>query len=618
MLSARLVRLLQSPFILFTILMIFKSSLAWSSIFGGISLWRPMLTELPFIWLIFSFIEWFASKRRLWYYMFVNLLLTGIFFAAIMYFKYYGVIVTYHALAQMNLAASVKSSMFSLLDPYYLLIFTDIAMLGFLLARRRRLYILLSAQKLRRKSAPALFMLSLAVCLLNVWPNRASMNEIKQAEEMGILNYEAFAMIKNDGAVKVPAIQVTQADINKLKGFSADVSNSPYWEAAKGKNVILIQMESFQNFLIGLSIDGQPVTPHMNKLARERVYSPSFYQQVGQGNTSDAEFVANTSMYIPPRGAASGVYSGKELPSLPRLLAGHGYTAVTFHTNDVSFWNRKQLYRALGFDRYYDRSFFSTEDTVAFGASDEVLYSRTAIELAKLEQEDKPFYAHIITMSAHHPFDIPESKYKIKLPARFENTLAGDYLRAQSYADYALGLFIEDLKKNGVWDNSIIFIYGDHQGLPVYSLDSSDQALMNEIYGREYRSADMINVPLIIAAPGILQHRQLTRAGGQVDILPTAAHLLGISLQGQPHFGQDLLASAPNLLPQRYYLPSGTVLNDHTLFIPGAGYEDGRFYSLHGGKAREPGALSQSEYQRALKLLQLSDSFIRQLPDLPE
>ncbi|MFB5674880.1 LTA synthase family protein [Paenibacillus terreus] len=618
MLSVRLVRLLQSPFILFTILMIFKSSLAWNSIFGEISLWRPMLTELPFIWLIFSFIEWFAAKRRLWYYMSVNLLLTGIFFAAIMYFKYYGVIVTYHALSQMNLAASVKSSMFSLLDPYYLLIFTDIAMLGFLLTRRRHFYFLLSAKRLRRKSIPVLFMLSLAVCLLNVWPNSASMNEIKQAEKMGILNYEAFTVIMNNGPVQVPAMQVTQADINRLKGISAEVWNSPYWKAAKGKNVILIQMESFQNFLIGLSIDGQPVTPNMNKLAREQVYSPSFYQQVGQGNTSDAEFVTNTSMYIPPRGAASGVYSGKELPSLPRLLGEHGYIAVTFHTNEVSFWNREELYRALGFERYYDRSFFGTEDTVAFGASDEVLYSRTAGELAKLDRGDKPFYAHIITMSAHHPFDIPESKYKIKLPARFEGTLAGDYLRAQSYADYALGLFIEDLKKNGVWDNSIIFIYGDHQGLPVYSLDSSDQALMNEIYGREYRSADMINVPLIIAAPGILQHRQLTRAGGQVDILPTAAHLLGISLQGQPHFGQDLLASAPNLLPQRYYLPSGTVLNDHTLFIPGAGYEDGRFYSLRGGEAQEQGALSQSEYQRALKLLQLSDSYIRQLPDLPE
>ena len=62
----------------------------------------------------------------------------------------------------------------------------------------------------------------------------------------------------------------------------------------------------------------------------------------------------------------------------------------------------------------------------------------------------------------------------------------------------------------------------------------------------------------------------------------------------------------------------GTVWNDHTLFIPGAGYEDGRFYSLRGGEAQELGALSQSEYQRALKLLQLSDSYIRQLPDLPE
>src|SRR5690606_19350781 len=98
----------------------------------------------------------------------------------------------------------------------------------------------------------------------------------------------------------------------------------------------------------------------------------------GQGNTSDAEFVVNTSYYIPPRGAAAQVYAGKSLPSLPKLLQAQGYDTATFHTNVVEFWNRGEMYKALGFNRYYDQEFFGEEDTIFFGASDEVLYRMTA------------------------------------------------------------------------------------------------------------------------------------------------------------------------------------------------------------------------------------------------
>src|SRR5207342_1691289 len=109
----------------------------------------------------------------------------------------------------------------------------------------------------------------------------------------------------------------------------------------------------------------------------------------------------------------------------------------------------------------------------------------------------------VISMSSHNPFTIPEEKYKMTLPERYEGTFVGDYIRAQNYADYALGLFIDDLKARGIWDNSVFVTYGDHLGLPVYSLDNDDKKLMREIYGHEYGFTDMINIPLIISAPGI-------------------------------------------------------------------------------------------------------------------
>lgn len=595
--------------------MLLKSYLAWMVIFDDVMPWKPLITEIPFIWLVFSLIEWFASKRKLAAYMSVNLLLTAIFFAAIMYYKYYGVIVTYHALEQVNQVTAVSNSVFSLMDPYYLLIFTDIIGMFFLLWRSDRVkkWKIRHAKKEKRKIIPIVFVVSLMLCLFQIMPNRASMNEIVKAQEMGILNYEAYTIFQQENKELVDAKTITQDKVNELKGLGAADQEALLSGAAKGKNLIIIQMESFQKFLIGLNIDGKEITPNLNKLAKESLYFPNFYQNVGQGNTSDAEFVVNTSFYIPPRGAATQHYADRVLPSLPRLLQGEGYDTATFHTNVVEFWNRGELYKALGFNRYYDKAFFGDEDKLFFGASDDALYSKTAAELKKMNEADKPFYSHVISMSAHHPFTIPEDKYRMTLPERYEGTFVGDYIRSQNYADDALGKFIEQLKKDGVWDNSLIVLYGDHLGLPIYSLDNKDKELMHEIYGRDYNSGDMINIPLMIHGEG-LQPEVKEQVGGQIDLMPTVANLLGVSMDNQLHFGQDLLNNTDNnLLPERYYLPSGTFINNTTLYIPGIGFEDGTKHPLPNADEKKTQA-TKEEFERALQLLHLSDSYIRQLP----
>lgn len=635
--------------------MMIKSSLAWIVIFDDIPVWKPLLTELPLIWIGFCLIEWFAAKRRMWMYLAMNLLLSGIFFAAIMYYKYYGVIVNYHALAQVNQVTSVKSSMFSLLDPYYLFIFADVLIIGGILVRRRiklgsteRPNRIPLERRARRRVASVILILSMILCMLNIYPNRASMSELTQAEQMGILGYEAYTILDRPDEL-VPIAHIDQAAIDQLKQTTplpAIVEQG----AASGRNVIMLQLESFQNFLIGLEVDGQEITPNLNELARQSLYFPNFYQQVGQGNTSDAEFVVNTSFYTPPNGAATTVYADKALPSLPKLMAANGYQTATFHTNDVRFWNRDQLYKALGFDQYYDIDYFGTQDSIAFSASDEVLYSKTLDKLESMQSSGNPFYAHIISMSAHHPYTLPENKVKLTLPQRYKDTLPGDYLISQHYADQAVGQLIAGLKERGLWENSLLVLYGDHLGLPIYSLDREDKVVMKELYDRDYTSADMINIPLIISAPGVTPGVQLEQIGGQVDILPTIAGLTGVSLEDQLHFGQDLLREGGNLLPERYYLPSGSVLNDASLFIPAKGYGDGTHYSLADAGRQDAGHqqmdvpleenpqisadkvppaivtsnnsevsssrfITKEQYDRALDLAHLSNSYLSQLPD---
>lgn len=600
----------------FSIIMLAKSYFAWYYLFEDGPTWSTWFKEIPFVLIIFCLIEWFATKRKIAIYMLVNLLITVLFFSLIVYHNHFGIIATSQVIGQAKQVGAVKKSIFAVIHPQYMLIFLDIIIISLIMFSRKKALAWKKAMSRRsnRKVVAALFCISLVICMMNIFPNKASMNETVQAEQMGILNYEAYALLAGQEEELIDSSAITQSVIDQTKGITA-TSTPILYGAAKGKNLVIIQMESFQNFLIHLSIDGQEITPNMNKLADSSIYFPRFFQQVGQGNTSDAEFIVNTSFYVPPDGPATEIYAPKELPSLPKLLQEQGYDTATFHTNEVDFWNRGELYRALGFNRYYDKAFFGEEDTVFYGASDEVLYSKTSAELARMNESSQPFYSHVISMSSHNPFTIPENKYQMNLPERYEGTFVGDYIRAQNYADYALGQFIAELKENGVWDDSLVVLYGDHRGLPIFSLKDEDKVLLEEILGKEYTERDLINIPLIISSAGVPVPSVQNQLGGQVDILPTVANLLGVPLDNHIHFGQDILNQREyNLLPQRYYLPTGSFVNNEELFLSGSGFEDGQHYTLS-GDGDKPLQSTEDEFNSALKLLQLSDSYVSQLPD---
>jgi lipoteichoic acid synthase len=607
---------LRSPFLLFTLLMAAKFYMTSAVIWGNTGLF-PLWTALPTVWAAFGLIEWTASKRKIAAYAAVNLLFTCIYFAVIMYYKYFGIIVTYHALSQVGQVTEVKGSVFQLMHPYFLLIFTDLlVMAGLLVWHRGFRRWATSFKPLRgaRIAYAALAVAMIGICLVQVLPNRGIVNELKRAERMGIINYEIYTMFDSGSAPSAEYAAVTPAAVRQVKGVERPDSPAG-WQVAEGRHIFYVQLEAFQSFLLGLSVEGREITPALNSLIRQGVYFPRVYQQVGAGNTSDAEFTTNTSLMTPPVGAASETYSGKQLPSLAKLLHGKGYDTMTFHTNDVKFWNRDQLYDAIGFDRYYDREFYQDEDLVHFGSSDEVLYRKTADELAALAGQGKRLYANIVSMSAHHPFNLPAHKAKIDLPERFDGTFVGDYLVSQNYADASLGGFIEQLQASGLWEDSLIVIYGDHMGVPIYSLTDDDLRLLEELNGKPYDYTQMLNIPFLLVAPGALEPAVMEQVGGHSDIMPTVANLAGIRLTDTVVFGQDLLNATSTLLPLRYYLPSGSFINDRVIYVPGAGFEDGITYPLAGEQSKGLQNVTKSEFERALQLMQMSHAYVSGLPD---
>ena len=145
----------------------------------------------------------------------------------------------------------------------------------------------------------------------------------------------------------------------------------------------------------------------------------------------------------------------------------------------------------------------------------------------------------MITLTNHIPYELDASLATLELKEADEDTTFGGYLQTVRYTDEAFGELIQYLKDAGLYEDTMIVIYGDHQGMNMET--PSVKSRMSAFLGKEYNFDEMLNVPLLIHIPGLGEAETVDTVGGQVDILPTIANLMDVDI-GQPFvFGQDLL-----------------------------------------------------------------------------
>lgn len=381
----------------------------------------------------------------------------------------------------------------------------------------------------------------------------------------------------------IPALSVLTGNHTGGDGADSDGSlpvsaeASPYYGIASGRNVITIQVEALQNFVIGAFYNGQEITPNMNALiAGDTLYFDHYYYQIGGGNTADAEFAVNNSLYAPDTEAAYSRYYDNDYYSMATLLKDNGYAfAAAFHGYIGNYWYRDIAYPGQGFDTYLSGSdYYAAPDEIAgMGVSDGEFFVRAAEYLAQQQNaEDGPFYAFLITLSSHYAFELDDRFNLLELDAEDEGTLYGNYLQAIHYTDAAIGMFIDALKENGLYDSSVITIYGDHFGLPVYNWQC--KAFLGDFLGHEYTYADHFNVPLIIHIPGCALTETVSVAGGHIDVMPTLLHLLGLENDRGIMFGQNLLTAKEGVVYQQTHLARGSFISDTVLYqFPFTGIE---------------------------------------------
>lgn len=402
-----------------------------------------------------------------------------------------------------------------------------------------------------RKSYKFILALSVFVFLFNLAlaekdrPNLLSLNFDRSyiVKYLGAYNFTIFDIVQNieTSSQRAFASSSNLTNVENYRKATYTPPNPTLFGKAKGMNVIFVSMESFQNFMVDLKMpNGQLVAPFLHSLAHDgnTFYFDHFYYQTGQGKTSDAEFLMENSLYPLNQGAVFISKAQNTYQATPAILKGYGYTSAVFHGNYKTFWNRNVMYQALGFDQFFDASYYSMTppNRKNFGMKDKPFFTESMPLLNSLKQ---PFYAKFITLSNHFPFEIDASD------TNFPKGNTGDwavdqYMQSAHYMDEALQQFFNFLKKDGLYDKSVIILYGDHNGL-----SSNNDATLAKLLGvheaKPVMDANFQQVPLFIHVPGV-KGRVKHEVGGEVDVRPTLLHLLGIDTKAFVEFGSDLLS----------------------------------------------------------------------------
>ncbi|HHU55915.1 MAG TPA: LTA synthase family protein, partial [Acholeplasmataceae bacterium] len=397
-----------------------------------------------------------------------------------------------------------------------------------------------------------------------------SVNGIYGAHVAGVYNYYVYDFY--DHYLKKESTD--QTDIEKIneylkfyeeKEYVNPIDNKTYsvinefTGIAEGKNLLIIQLEAFNNFLINLKVDGVEITPNLNKLANNSLYYNRFYSSSGIGNTSDCEFSALTGLYGNGNDLTIFSASGKNYNTLAKDFSKNNYHTFSFHGNVGDFYHRNSEHiHTLGFDEFYPLEYFQEngDAPLIHGYLDDKYFFK---ELPKILESKSKFFGYAISVTSHSPYvpteEIPQHNFNNL------TTLSSSYLDFCHYVDEGIGILISEMEERNILDDTVIVLYGDHtSSLFKHDVEGILDKKLSEV---DFRMI-MQNVPFIIYNEDLFPPQVNNKIGSTIDVYRTMANLFG--LDQKYHFGNDLLSNEPNMV----YSPRtlDIILDDSIIFYP--------------------------------------------------
>ncbi len=527
---------------------------------------QPFLGSFAFVLLISSFGFLVKDKKRRLYYGTIIVLSLTINISNSLYFSFYSSFLSVSLISTsaqwLDVSDTVGEVLFNARDIVYLWLFVAFILLNYKFKKRSY------NKKIIKEEFFSYFTLS--VLLIVVFTLTLSGLEISRLtkqwnREYIVTKFGIYIYQAND------VIRSIEPKINTLFGYDKGIQNvkeyyenrevnnekNKYTNIFEGKNVIMIHAESIQTFLMDLKFNDMEVTPNLNRLAKEGIFFSNFYSQVGIGTSSDTEFTLSTSLLPAKDGTVFISYWDREYSAIPKLLKDKGYSTFSMHGNNGTFWNRLVMHEKLGYDKMYHKVNYEIDEEIGLGLSDRSFF-RQSVEIIKKEKEkNDKFYSTLIMLSNHTPFSELDKYGEFDLSIKtkitnidgveeevirpyMEDTLLGNYIKASHYADTTIGEFISNLEVQGLLDNTVVVIYGDHDARlarkeynRLYNYNAeTDTVLTKDDPG--YKNIDYYfyelnrKVPLIIWTKEKKYETKVDKVMGMIDVLPTLGNMLGI------------------------------------------------------------------------------------------
>ena len=544
----------------------FKTMWAYSVDFnldiqGPYQIFLAVINPLP-ISLLFIGLALYIKRTKLFYSLAfgIYLLLFIWLISNSIYYREFTDFVTVNTmLASSKVSAGLGAAALELFRPWDVIYILDFPILAFFFFKK---WIRMDNRPFNKRASFAVTSLSAMLFSANLF-----LAEIDRPELLtrGFSNYYVVRALGLPAFLGYSANQTYAANKERSKASEEDLKpveeyiqqhyakpNPEYFGMAKGRNVIYIHLESFQQFLIDykLKVDDKEyeVTPFLNSLyhSKETFAFSNVFNQVKAGKTSDAETMIETGLFGLNQGSFMVNYGGTNTQqAAPFILSKNGYnSSAVFHGNAGSFWNRNTAYKQWGYNYFFDASYFTKQDSsnsFQYGLNDKYMLKDSIKYLERMQQ---PFYTKFITVSNHYPYTTSLSGDDLGFPlAKTQDETINGYFATANYLDSSIKAFFDYLKESGLYKNSIIVLYGDH-----YGISNSRNPALAPLLGKNsetwssYDNAMLQRVPYMVVIPGMDKGGIIDTYGGEIDMLPTLEHLLGIESNKFLQVGQDMLS----------------------------------------------------------------------------
>ncbi len=411
---------------------------------------------------------------------------------------------------------------------------------------------------------------------------------------------------------------------------ASEKSDNEYTDIFKGKDVLVIHAESIMNYLLDTEINGKTIAPNLKRLASEGMYFSNFYAQESVGTSSDTEFTLSTSLLPASSGTVFVSYYDRYYPSIQKSFSASDYYVFSMHANKGNYWNREAMHKTLGYDNfyYYDKD-YKLDDIVGLGLSDKSFFRQSSKIIRKIKDKKGKYYGTLLMLTNHTPFEGLENNTDLDLTYKYtktdgtevvnnylKDTTLGKYFTTSHYADEALGEFMDELEEEGLLDDLVIVIYGDHDSkikraeYDYYYNYNPETDSIRKPDDPEYKEYTKYDYELNRKVPFIIWtkdkklskkiKKEITFPVGMYDVFPTLANMFGVE-KSKYSLGHDVFNT-----------------NDHFIIFPNSNFlTDKMYYDSQNDEAiiLDGNSVIESDYidkysERAEKEIAVSNDII--------